>query len=89
MSLENGRLNKYKDVLSKSLQDEGVGGKHLAKINVLHIKGWGINNFDDKEFLMSKIKELIDNNRDNENDDPNKVAMIGDEEGAISGGYFK
>ena len=42
MNLENERFSKYREILSKNLYDEGVCGKHLVKINVLHIKGWGI-----------------------------------------------
>ena len=78
------------DILSKSLKEEGVTGKHLAKINVLHIKGWGINNFDDKDLLMNTITNLIKGNRrNNYNDELNITAAINDEEGAISGGHFK
>ena len=88
MNLENGRFSKYREILSKNLLDEGVCGKHLSKINVLHIKGWGVKSFEDKDLLIDSITNLINKNQNNDNDQ-NDIAFINDEEGAMSGGHFK
>ena len=65
MSLENGRYKKYKNKLEKSLKEEGVKGSHLKRVNVLHVRGWGIIDFDDKEDLMTEITKLVGKNKSN------------------------
>ena len=62
MYLENGRFSKYRDIFAKRLLEQRVCGKHLSKINVLHIRGWGVNNFEDNDLLMNKITALINKN---------------------------
>ena len=49
ISLDVGRYVKYKEVLQRNLKEEDVKGSHLKKVNVFHLKGWGIHNFDDKD----------------------------------------
>ena len=85
MSLENGRFNKYFDILSKTLSEEDVKGIDLNKVDVLDIKGWGIINFGDRKALFEQIQNLIQDNKDT---DDQRASVI-HAEGAVSGGYFK
>ena len=82
LSLENGRYNKYKSKLEISLNEENVKGTHLAKVNVLDIKGWGIVDFSDKKSLMVAINALVNQN---EHADIQVVANV---EGAQCGQYM-
>eukprot|EP01083_Nonionella_stella_P039678 107907_1 len=68
MSLSNNRFNKYHDQLLQSLKEEGIQGVHLDEVNEVDIKGWGVKNFEDKKFLMTKIKELRHQNNKQNND---------------------
>ena len=83
MSIDNGIFKRYKDILNKTLSEEDVKGIDLKKVDALDVKGWGIVNFGDRKTLYEEIQSLVHGNNDNE------VALIANEEGAESGGYFK
>eukprot|EP01083_Nonionella_stella_P143149 444215_1 len=63
MSLDNNRLGQYHDHLLQSLKEEGIEGIHLNEVNETDIKGWGVKNFADKKFLLKKIKQLVNQNK--------------------------
>ena len=95
-SFDDGRFVKYKDVLLANLSEEGIVGEDLCNVNEIDLKSWGIKQFKDKKYLMRKIRELTqqnnqndhvnDNNNDNDND---KVHVIAQEEVAESGGWHR
>ena len=59
LSLDNGLFSKYEDLLRSSLIEENVKGHHLRDVNVLHIKGWGVNDFEHKQLLSDHIQALV------------------------------
>ena len=42
MTLENGLFKEYKGVWQESLEQEKVKGIHLENVDVLDVKGWGV-----------------------------------------------
>ena len=80
LNLENGRFNKYKAKLEKTLIEENVKGEHLESVDVADIKGWGVVDFGDKKSLMKWIKALV-----NANNNEAIVSTVTDHEGAVSG----
>ena len=84
MSLDNNRFNKYKDALSRHLNEEEIIGSDLKEINEIDLQRWKITSFRDKKLLLQRIKELTERN-DNNND----VAIANEEEGAETGEYHR
>eukprot|EP01084_Bolivina_argentea_P142621 250550_1 len=67
VSLDNGRFEKYEDELLRNLREEEIQGNDLNGVNEIDLKSWGVKNFKDKKLLLTKIKELTEQNNFNVN----------------------
>eukprot|EP01084_Bolivina_argentea_P142622 250555_1 len=65
MSLDNGRFEQYKNILLENLKEEGIEGSDLCDVNEIDLKSWGVKNFKDKKLLLAKLKELTQQNIQN------------------------
>ena len=84
MLLENNRFIHYEKVVNKTLREEQVTGQDLVNVNRDDIKAWGINKFSDIKALEKHITDLV---KEEANDEEN--IAIQDEEGGVSGAYFR
>eukprot|EP01084_Bolivina_argentea_P250469 419648_1 len=57
--IDNGRYNKYLDLLKKRLFEEQITGAELEMIDETDLHMWGIVNFKDRKDLVAEIKKLI------------------------------
>lgn len=66
MSLDEGRFNKYENVLKQALQETDVAGEDLLDVNPLVIKIWGVRHLEDQRKLAGHIRALVQQNADPE-----------------------
>ena len=57
--LDNGLFLPYKDRLQNALREEKVKGKHLAVVDKVDIKLWGITDFEHRRTLLQHIQSLV------------------------------
>ena len=88
MSCDDGRFKRYEIILAKNLKEEEISGVDLKDVDGADVKRWGITKFSDIKILCNHIKQLVDKN-DNKMKDNDKIASVANEEGAVSGGYYK
>ena len=83
VSLDDGKFKKYEQDLRKNLKEEEIAGIALKDVDASDVKRWGVTKFSDMKTLRQHIKQLVDKNRfDN-------LVSVANEEGAVSGGYYK
>ena len=87
LSCDDGRFKRYETILAKNLKEEEISGVDLQDVDGADVKRWGITKFSDIKILCYNIKQLVDRNRDKNIN--NHVASVANEEGAVSGGYYK
>ena len=89
MSIEDDRFKKYEQDLTKNLSVEQPSGSDLKYVNETDIRRWGITKFSDIKILCYNIRQIVNKNQNDMND--NNVTAVANEEGAIaiSGGYYK
>ena len=80
------RFKQYEQELRKNLTVKQPSGSDLGYVNKNDILRWGITKFSDIKIVCNKIQDLSNKTR---NDNNNDVLSVTNEEGAISGGYYK
>ena len=65
--MENNRYYKYKNILKNKIFEQCVTGKHLIRVDIFDIISWGITQFDDKKDLFNSIKQLVQQNKNKNN----------------------
>ena len=85
MNMDDSRFRKYESDLTNNLSVEQPSGANLKEVNEGDIRRWGVTRFSDIKILSYNIKQLVDRNA-NVHDN---VASVANEEGAVSGGYYK
>merc|ERR1712093_462910 len=58
LSLENGRLGKYKDVLRQSMERSPISGYDLPHVNMLTARQMGIFDVSDQDFLLKQVSAI-------------------------------
>merc|ERR1712093_552896 len=58
LSLENGRLGKYKDVLRQSMERSPISGFDLPHVNMLTARQMGIFDVADQDFLLKQVAAI-------------------------------
>ena len=62
MSLDDGRFEKYEEMLKSALSENDVIGEDLSDITALTLKAWGMTDRKDAKGLSVHIQDLIQQN---------------------------
>ncbi len=78
LSFDDGKYNQYENELMKHLKEEEIEGDDLKDIKEDDLMRWGIKKFKDKKNLIKYIKQLVNGNKniDNEGGKPAPTAYI-------------
>ena len=85
MTLENHKFKEYEQDLKINLSVEQPSGSDLNEVNEGDIRRWGITKFCDIKILCYNIRQMVNYTVNDTNDIPS----VANEEGAITGAYFK
>lgn len=58
LSLENGRLRKYQDILRQSMERSPIAGYDLPHVNMLTARQMGIYDVADQDFLLKQVSAI-------------------------------
>ena len=82
-SLEKGKFEQYRSILSAAFKKQGISGQAIPHIQKNDWQNWGIQNFMDRTKIDQYVQKLIPQNVKNiKYDNPFEVPVVNDDEGA-------